>query len=241
MSEPIEISSTYDATSSPKFTAVDYLVFCSMLIASLAIGIYSALKGRGNTSTNDYLLGERSMSTIPVAFSLLGGVISAIAILGNASEMYFFGTQLVTCLLGFLPGCLLIHKITLPIFYNLKLVSLNQYIELRYESRVLRKLVSMLQLLNTVSVMGVCLYAPSLALSTVTNISTSTSVAIMGVVCTIYFSVGGVKAVVYTDVLQTALMFLGVLVVVVICCVDLGGVSIVWNTALRGSRIEFFK
>ena len=51
---------------------------------------------------------------------------------------------------------------------------------------------------------------------------------------------GGVKAVVYTDVLQTLLMFGGVLVVVVICCVDVGVVNI-WKAAEEGGRLDVFK
>ena len=49
------------------------------------------------------------------------------------------------------------------------------------------------------------------------------------------------KAVVYTDVMQTLLMFGGVVAVVVLCCIDLGGVGEVWAIAKRGNRIEFFK
>nr|XP_045586326.1 sodium-coupled monocarboxylate transporter 1-like [Procambarus clarkii] len=225
--------------SGPTFTTVDYAVFSLMLAASVGIGVYSAIKGRGNTSSEDYLLGGRTMSPVPVAFSLLGGVISAISILGNATEMYFYGTQLVVSLLGFLPGCVLVSQVTLPVLYNLKLVSVNDYIELRYRSRALRKLVTFLQLLTTTLAMGIFLYAPSLALSAVTSLPTSASVVIMGALCTLYISIGGVKAVVYTDVLQTSLMFLGVLVVVVICTLDLGGVGVVWDSALQGSRVEF--
>ena len=52
---------------------------------------------------------------------------------------------------------------------------------------------------------------------------------------------GGVKAVVYTDVVQTLLMCGGVLVVVVVCCIDLGGIGEVWARAKHGGRLEFFK
>nr|XP_053629117.1 uncharacterized protein LOC128686309 [Cherax quadricarinatus] len=51
---------------------------------------------------------------------------------------------------------------------------------------------------------------------------------------------GGVKAVVYTDVMQTLLMFGGVLLVVIISYIDLGGVGNIWAEAEKGSRIEFF-
>ena len=56
----------------------------------------------------------------------------------------------------------------------------------------------------------------------------------------IYYQ-GGVKAVVYADVIQTLLMFGGVLAVVVTCCQDLGGIGNVWTIAQRGGRISFFE
>lgn len=46
---------------------------------------------------------------------------------------------------------------------------------------------------------------------------------------------------VYTDVMQTLLMFCGVIIVVVVCCIDLGGVGNVWAAAEHGERLEFFK
>ncbi|KAG7158071.1 Sodium-coupled monocarboxylate transporter 1-like 7, partial [Homarus americanus] len=207
-------------TSGPNFTPIDIAVFSIMLTASVLIGVYSGLKGRV-TTTQEYLLGSRNLSPIPVLFSLLGGVISAISVLGQPSEIYMYGTQLIVLFVGLFPVCIFIHQVTLPILYNLKLVSINE-------------------LLYNLILMGICLYAPSLALSTVTNLSTTTSIVILGVICTFYTSIGGVKAVVYTDVLQTSLMFLGLLAVVVICCLDLGGVGNVWTIADRGSRLQFF-
>ncbi|XP_069176449.1 sodium-coupled monocarboxylate transporter 1-like [Procambarus clarkii] len=226
--------------SETKFSTVDYAVFSLMLVVSIGIGLYSAIKSRHKTSTQEYLLGGRKMSPLPVALSLLGGGISAISLLGNATELYLFGTQLCTCLLGIIPGCVFVHQVILPIFYNLKIVSLSQYIEKRYKSRALRMLVTGCQLLMMFFYLGICLYTPSLALSTVTNLSTTVSMGIMGSVCTFYITIGGVKAVVYTDVMQTLLMFGGVLLVVTITCVDLGGVGNVWALADQGSRIEFF-
>ena len=46
---------------------------------------------------------------------------------------------------------------------------------------------------------------------------------------------------VYTDVMQTLIMIGGVLTVVVVCCIDLGGVGEVWAIAEHGGRLEFFK
>ena len=46
---------------------------------------------------------------------------------------------------------------------------------------------------------------------------------------------------VYTDVMQTLLMFIGLIVVIVVCCLDLGGFSNVWAAADEGGRLELFK
>ena len=66
-----------------KFSTVDYIVFSIMLVVSLGIGIYSAIKSRGRESTQEFLLGGKNMPPVPVAISLLGGIFSAISILGE--------------------------------------------------------------------------------------------------------------------------------------------------------------
>lgn len=220
-----------------RFTVVDYVVFSLMLAASVAIGVFSAVRSRGRESTQNFLLGGREMSPFPVALSLLGGIFSAISILGNPTEVYYYGAQVVTTLLGVFPGTLIVYHVFLPIFYNLRLVSLNEYIELRFNSLTLRKLATVCRLITMFFYMGMCLYAPSLALSTVTGLSTWSSMLTMGFICTFYITIGGVKAVVYTDVLQTLLMFGGVLLVVVLCCVDVG-LGFVWDAALQDGRLE---
>ncbi|KAK3865008.1 hypothetical protein Pcinc_029361 [Petrolisthes cinctipes] len=221
------------------FGKTDSAVFGIMLVASVGIGVCSSLRG-GASSTQEYLVGGRNMSPFPVALSLVGGFISAISILGNATEVYYFGIQLSTSLLGAIVGTIFLHSIIIPIIYNLRITSLNEYLELRYNSRFLRQVATFGGMLTNAIYMGMCLYAPSLALSTVTNLSVLASMCIMGGICTFYITIGGVKAVVYTDVLQTLLMFGGVLVVVILCCRDLGGVANVIDIANQGQRLEFF-
>ncbi|XP_042243328.1 sodium-dependent multivitamin transporter-like, partial [Homarus americanus] len=107
----------------------------------------------------------------------------------NPTEVYFSGTQLATVLLGCIPGCLVLGIVILPIFYNLNLVSINEYIELRYRSRLLRLLATLCLLLNNFLYMGMCLYAPTVALTTVTGLTTWQSTLIMGFICTFYITI----------------------------------------------------
>lgn len=83
-----EVTTTYrDITeaesSGSKFQTTDWVVFSLMLVVSVAIGVISAIRSRRNNNTQEYLLGGRNMPPVPVAISLLGGVISAISILGK--------------------------------------------------------------------------------------------------------------------------------------------------------------
>ncbi|XP_071543627.1 sodium-coupled monocarboxylate transporter 1-like isoform X1 [Panulirus ornatus] len=220
---------------------LDYLVFGIMLVASICVGLYSALKARGSvTTTMDFLLGGRHMPILPVALSLLGGVVSALSILGNSAEVYLHGTQLSINLLGSILGIMAVRNLTLPVLNQLDLVSMMQYVELRFNSMLLRKMVSMCHLLFMLVYLGICLYAPSLATSSITSLPIWASIISMGLMCTIYITLGGVKAVVYTDVIQTLLMLGGVVVVAVYSCIQVGGLQTMWDISYQGGRIQFF-
>ncbi|XP_076067717.1 sodium-coupled monocarboxylate transporter 1-like [Oratosquilla oratoria] len=223
-----------------EFGVVDYVVLTVLTMISIVAGTSLAIRKNKNNNADDYLLGGRSMGIVPVALSLLGGFVSAISILGNATEMYYNGTQLSLSLLGSLWGVIISSQLVLPVLFPLKLVSVYEYLQLRFNSRILKKLASLSQILNVAFYLGVCLYAPSLSFSTVTNIPTWISVVSMGIICTVYVTIGGVRAVVYTDVLQTSIMFFGVAIIVLKTTVGLGGFWTVWDLAGEGDRLEFF-
>lgn len=115
-----------------------------------------------------------------------------------------------------------------------------QYLQKRFgtAARLTASFVFLLQLLFYT---GVVLYAPALALEATTGISTAASVIGIGLVCTFYSTIGGIKAVLVTDVFQSLLMFAAVIAVIVTAAVDTGGLDRIWQIALEGSRIEFDK
>ncbi|KAH6938036.1 hypothetical protein HPB50_006531 [Hyalomma asiaticum] len=107
-----------------RFTVWDYVVFGGMLCVSAAIGIYYAVMGvRRKATTDDFLMGGRSMSVFPVALSILASFMSAITLLGTASEMYIYGTQYLFIIFSY---CLVIPAtayLYMPIFYSLHVTS----------------------------------------------------------------------------------------------------------------------
>ena len=90
---------------------------------------------------------------------------------------------------------------------------LSRYLEDRFGS-LTRLLASLAWTIQMTLYMGIVLYAPSLALSAVTGLSFTGSVISIGLVCTFYSTLGGMKAVLMTDVFQSFLMFAAIYAVI---------------------------
>ena len=76
-------TTTTDDAVEQKFHAADWVVFSLLLVVSVAIGVVSAIRNRRKATTQEFLLGGKNMPPLAVAISLLGGIISAISILGK--------------------------------------------------------------------------------------------------------------------------------------------------------------
>ncbi|CAF4220396.1 unnamed protein product, partial [Rotaria sordida] len=86
--------------------------------------------------------------------------------------------------------------------------------------------------------LSVNLYGPSLALSQVTGLNLWLTIGACGLICTLYTSIGGMKAVIWTDVIQSIIMFLGVILSIIFGFMDSGGVRKVFEIASAGDRLN---
>ncbi|KAG2467844.1 SC5A6 protein, partial [Polypterus senegalus] len=113
----------------------------------------------------------------------------------------------------------------------------NKYLELRFNTAT-RICGTVTFIFQMVIYMGVVLYAPALALNAVTGFDLWGAVLAVGLVCTLYTALGGLKAVIWTDVFQTVVMFAGQLTVIVVGAWRVGGMGEVWRIAQEGGRIS---
>uniref|UniRef100_A0A8C8DC81 Sodium-dependent multivitamin transporter n=1 Tax=Oncorhynchus tshawytscha TaxID=74940 RepID=A0A8C8DC81_ONCTS len=218
------------------FSTPDYVIFALLLVASTCIGLFYALSGGRQRTTQEFLLADRSMSCLPVSLSLLATFQSAVAILGVPSEIYTYGTQYWFLGVSYFLGLLVPAHVFIPVFYRLRLTSAYEYLELRFNKTV-RIMGTVTFIFQMVIYMGVVLYAPALALNAVTGFDLWGAVLAMGLVCTLYTTLGGLKAVIWTDVFQTIVMFAGQLAVIIVGAHQAGGMGEVWRKAINGSRI----
>uniref|UniRef100_H3DPS1 Sodium-dependent multivitamin transporter n=1 Tax=Tetraodon nigroviridis TaxID=99883 RepID=H3DPS1_TETNG len=227
-----------DPSDQKHFTTADYVIFAVLLAASLGIGVYHALTGGRQRTTQEFLMADRSMGCLPVSLSLIASFQSAVAIIGVPGEIYTHGTQYWFIGCAYILGLLIPAYVFIPVLYRLRLSSAYQYLELRFSKPV--RICGTLTFIfpdEKVVYMGVCVYAPASALNAVTGFELWGAVLATGLVCTLYTTLGGLKAVIWTDVFQTGVMFAGQLAVIVVGVQQAGGASEVWRKALEGNRI----
>jgi len=220
------------------FSLVDYAIFGIMLVISFGIGVYHAFIS--SKSKEDFVMGSRNFGIIPMAISLCASFNSAYMILGIPGEIYSYGTQFFIMIFGTGLGVVVAAELWLPILYRLHVVSIYEYFELRYNSKFPRILMTLIFVLKTMLYVSIVVYAPTIALSSVTNLSWWLCILLLGLCATIYTTLGGLKAIVWTDVFQIFIMYGGILAIVIQGLNQTGGFENVWRLAEESNRIEFF-
>ena len=130
-----------------------------------------------------------------------------------------------------------------PLYHRLKLTSAYEYLELRFDRR-LRLFGSLLACFYTLGWMGSMLYATGVILQAVLGLSDwqlTWTVVGLGLLTTFYTSIGGFKAVVWTDVAQSVVLAGGMLLVLLLAVNRIpGGWSTVWETGSQHQKFELF-
>lgn len=221
------------------FVVWDYVVFAGMLLISAAIGIYYAFAGGGQQTSKDFLMGGRSMSAVPVALSLTASFMSAVTVLGTPAEVYRFGAIFSIFVITYFFVVVISAEVFLPVFYRLGITSTYEYLELRF-NRCIRLCGTILFIVQTILYTGIVIYAPALALNQVTGFDLWGAVVATGVVCTFYCTLGGLKAVVWTDVFQVGIMVAGFASVIIQASITQHGINKILSDAFNGGRLNFW-
>nr|XP_018902470.1 PREDICTED: putative sodium-dependent multivitamin transporter isoform X1 [Bemisia tabaci]XP_018902471.1 PREDICTED: putative sodium-dependent multivitamin transporter isoform X1 [Bemisia tabaci]XP_018902472.1 PREDICTED: putative sodium-dependent multivitamin transporter isoform X1 [Bemisia tabaci] len=221
------------------FSIIDHLVLDITLLISAAIGIYSRFSGGKQQTTKEYLLGNQNQRILPVAFSLMASFMSAVTLLGVSAETYNHGFIFVLINFSYIIGTPVVTNIFLPVFFNLGAISVYEYLERRFgfATRLACSLAFTFQMMLYT---GIVLYAPALALEAVTGLSQRMSILIVGLCCLFYSTVGGIKAVIWTDVFQSLLMYGALLAVIFVAAAKFDGVSGIWKIAEEHGRINLY-
>lgn len=189
-------------------SAADWLVLTLTLVGIVAYGTW---KSRGVATMDSYLVGNRSLPWYHVGLSVMATQASAITFLSAPGLGYSDGLRFAQFYLG-LPLAMIVLCITfVPIFHKLKVYTAYEFLEKRFDLKT-RAFTAGLFLIQRGLSTGIAIYAPAIILSVIFNINTNYTTLFIGGAALIYTIYGGSRAVSYTQLLQMAVIFGGLLV-----------------------------
>lgn len=211
---------------------LDYLIFGIYLLIMLGIGFYFMFK---NHSADDYFVGGRKIASFHIGLSVVatdvGGGFS-IGLGGLGFIMGISGTWLLfTGLIGaWLSAVVLIPKVS-KMAAKHNFLTFPQFLKQLFNSRVALAagIISAIGYLGFTS--SQILAGAKLASATFPNVSIQTALILMGVIAVVYTSVGGIKAVIFTDTIQWILLMSGLIFIgIPLCYFAVGGYEVVKNS-----------
>lgn len=194
------------ASALPGFGWVNLSVVVVYLLSLMWIGGYFAKREK---TTEDYFLGGRRVPWWAAGISIYATGVSAISFMAIPAKTY--ATDWTYISQGILPPIVtfIAAYLFVPMLRRLNITTVMEYKGLRFGPS-LRYAASFLLIAAQIGGrMSVVLLLPAIALSAVMGIDTITAVLLMGVIATAYTVLGGIHAVIWTDVLQVVVMFGG--------------------------------
>uniref|UniRef100_A0A3Q2E1J1 Solute carrier family 5 member 8, like n=1 Tax=Cyprinodon variegatus TaxID=28743 RepID=A0A3Q2E1J1_CYPVA len=226
----------------PTFSVWDYVVFAAIIVGAAAIGLFQAIRGRKETSSAEFLLGGRQMTAVPVAMSLTASFMSGITVIGTPGEAYGYGAAFWLFGFSYAIMSVITAELFVPLFYRLEITSAYEYLELRF-NRVIRLIGTSMYIVQTVKKAiwnGYLFTIAHFPDCLVTGLDLWGVLVATGAVCIVYCTLGGLKAVIWTDVLQMVIMLAGFVAVIARGAVLQGGLTRIWEDAGEGGRLKAF-
>ncbi len=208
----------------PGLQTIDYATVIIYFSGVLALGYYFSKRQR---SAEEYFLAGRGMPWFVVGLSMYASLLSTIAYLSEPGEFIKNGPGVLGRQLH-VPFTLTIAILVLiPFFMRRRLTSAYEYLEDRYGLKT-RLFASTLFLIIRLSMMGMIVYTAAIAMSKIADIPVIWVVLGVGVIAIVYTTLGGMRAVMWTDLVQFMILFAGLLFTIGFVFVDTGTGPITW-------------
>ncbi len=192
---------------------IDYLIIAVYLIASMGVGI--AFRGKQDNADDYFQAGGRFSSNfqlILVGFSIAATLFSGISFLSYPSVTYGTGIRMLLVLVSF-PACwALLHFWFLPRFFQHDVKHPYDIIEDQL-GRSVRMVASTMFIFLRIFWMGALIYAPTLMIITSAGLNDNLFwpiILTIGIVSTVYTTIGGIRGVIITDAIQFMVILIGV-------------------------------
>ena len=196
---------------------IDWLVFFGFLAYVVWDGVR---RRRGADDLESYYAGGRRIPWWAAGLSIMATQASAITVIGTTGQGHEGGMEFVQSYFGLPFAMVLLCIFLVPYYRSRNVLTPYELLEERF-GPMSRTLASLIFLCSRCLALGAVIYAPSVALSAILGIDQLFAIAVIGVLATGYTMVGGVSAVIWTDVKQMTVILIGLVLVFVMLLRDL--------------------
>jgi solute:Na+ symporter, SSS family len=189
---------------------VDVIIIAVYLITLVAIGLRMS---RGQKTTDKYFVADRSVPGWAAGLSLLATIITSVTFIAYPGAAYSGDWTLLVPGIMFVAVIAMIGPVVVPFFRHVVTMSVYEYFGKRF-GRTVRMYSSLAFATGHFAKMGFVFYLLSLSVSGITGWPIVTIIVVLGVITIFYTFIGGLEAVIWTDVLQGFVLWTGVAVTI---------------------------
>lgn len=219
---PNFIQRLFDALSESGLHLVDWIIITIYAISTIALGWWF---GRKQETTKEYFVGSGNMNWMLIGVSLFATLLSTITYLSMPGEIIGKGPVYLTSLLAYPFIFVVVAYVFLPVYMKHRVTSAYELLENKLGISVRLLGVTMFLILRLIW-MSLLVYLAAEAMIVMIGVNEKWIPYIViatGTISVIYTTLGGLKAVVITDLIQTILLFGGALLVIIMITIDFGG------------------
>src|SRR6202049_156704 len=188
-------------------STLDWIVLFGTLASIVSYGLY---RSRGSDTVDRFLLAGKTMPWYAMALSIMATQASAVTFISTTGQLYVDGMRFVQFYFGLPIAMGILCATVVAVFHRAKVFTAYEYLEQRFDSKT-RALASAIFLCQRGLSAGLTPYAPAIVLSAILGWSDRATILLMGITVITYTSLGGVKAVTWSDVQQMCIIFFGLI------------------------------
>lgn len=193
----------------------EYVVFGVLMVANVMVGLYFSISRRAREAgASEAFLGGRSLGVVPLSLSVLASLVTAIGLVGFTAHFYRYGLHLLWASFPVFLLVPFIGRAVVPVIYRLRVTSVFEYLRLRFGNKIGVTACSCYFVLNQMQG-AVSIFAAGIAVSMTFHVPLVWSCVAIGFAGTIYTALGGLRAVVWADVMQGILILVCPLTILV--------------------------
>jgi SSS family solute:Na+ symporter len=188
----------------------DYLVFIFYFVIVSGYGyyIYQSKKKKSITASHDYFLAEGSLTWWAIGASLIASNISAEQFIGMSGSGFKMGLAISTYEWMAAATLMIVAIFFIPVYLKNKIYTMPQFLNQRYNGTVAMIMAVFWLLLYVVVNLTSILYLGALAINSISGINTTLCMYLLAIFA-IFITLGGMKVIGYTDVIQVFFLILG--------------------------------